>query len=74
MHTIFIGLAILLGVSSVAMAILYLLYKVDKHERYPVYSDITYDHVEEDIETAIKRKKRKSTNAKRKTVKKVKND
>lgn len=70
MEKIFIGLAILLGVSSVAMAILYLLYKVDKNEMYPTYNDITYDHIEEDIETAIKRKKRKITNAKRKTYKK----
>lgn len=73
MHTIFIGLAILLGVSSVAMAILYLLYKVDKQERYPV-ADITYDHIEEDIVKLAQRKKRKAANAKRKPVKKTKND
>ena len=68
MENIFTGLAILFGASSIGIVILYVLYRTDKKERYPVHSDITYDHVEEDIQKAIKRKKRKTANAKRKST------
>jgi len=70
MESIFTGLVILLGVSSISMAILYLMYRTEKKERYPVHSDITYDHIEEDIIKVAQRKKRKAANAKRKSVKK----
>lgn len=68
MESIFTGLAILFGASAIGIIILYLLYRTDKKERYPIHSDITYDHVEEDIQKAIKRKKRKTANAKRKST------
>lgn len=70
MESIFTGLVILLGISSISMAVLYLMYRTEKKERYPVHSDITYDHIEEDIIKAVQRKKRKAANAKRKSVKK----
>ena len=70
MENIFTGLVILLGVSSISMAVLYLMYRTEKKERYPVHSDITYDHIEEDIIKVAQRKKRKAANAKRKSVKK----
>jgi hypothetical protein len=70
MESIFTGLVILLGVSSISMAVLYLMYRTEKKERYPVHSDITYDHIEEDIIKVAQRKKRKAANAKRKSVKK----
>jgi hypothetical protein len=70
MESIFTGLVILLGVSSISMAILYLMYRTEKKERYPVHSDITYDHIEEDIIKVAQRKKRKAANTKRKSVKK----
>lgn len=70
MESIFTGLVILLGVSSLSMAVLYLMYRTEKKERYPVHSDITYDHIEEDIIKVAQRKKRKAANAKRKSVKK----
>jgi len=70
MESIFTGLVILLGVSSISMAVLYLMYRTEKKERYPVHSDITYDHIEEDIVKIAQRKKRKAANAKRKSVKK----
>lgn len=69
MESIFTGLVILLGVSSISMAVLYLMYRTEKKERYPVHSDITYDHIEEDIIKVAQRKKRKAANAKRKSVK-----
>jgi len=53
MESIFTGLAILFGASAIGIIILYLLYRTDKKERYPIHSDITYDHVEEDIQKAI---------------------
>ena len=68
MENIFTGLAILFGASSIGIIILYVLYRTDKKERYPIHSDITYDHVEEDIQKAVKRKKRKTANAKRKST------
>lgn len=70
MESIFTGLVILLGVSSISMAVLYLMYRTEKKERYPVHNDITYDHIEEDIIKVAQRKKRKAANAKRKSVKK----
>jgi len=70
MESIFTGLVILLGVSSISMAVLYLMYRTEKKERYPVHSDITYDHIEEDIVKIAQRKKRKAANAKRKSVRK----
>ena len=70
MENIFTGLAILFGASAIGIIILYLLYRTDKKEKDPIHSDITYDHVEEDIQKAIKRKKRKTANAKRRTYKK----
>lgn len=68
MENIFIGLCILFGVSAISMLILFLLSK-KKINDMPEGS-IVYDHVEEDIQKAIKRKRRKAANAKRRTYKK----
>lgn len=66
MESIFIGLCILFGVSAISMLILFLLFR-RKVNNMPE-GNIVYDHVEEDIQKAIKRKKRKAVNAKRKST------
>lgn len=66
MENIFIGLCILFGVSAISMAVLFLFFR-GKINDMPEGS-IVYDHVEEDIQKAIKRKKRKATNAKRRST------
>lgn len=68
MENIFIGLCILFGVSAISMLILFILSR-RKINDMPEGS-IVYDHVEEDIQKAIKRKRRKAANAKRRTYKK----
>lgn len=68
MENIFIGLCILFGVSAISMLILFLLSR-RKINNMPE-GNIVYDHVEEDIQKAIKRKRRKAANAKRRTYKK----
>ena len=68
MQTIFISLVILLGLSLVGMAVFHLMFKTEKEKKYPVFSDITYDHIEEDIKNTLKRKKRKAANSKRKAT------
>lgn len=77
METIFTSLVILLGIVSVAIATIYFMYRTDKVDiKYPVHSDITYDHIEEDIVKIAQRKKRKAANAKRKstTIKRTKSN
>lgn len=61
MESIFIGLCILFGVSSVAMAILFLLFR--KPINNMPEATIAYDHIEEEVKKP-KRKYKKKKNEK----------
>lgn len=62
MESIFIGLSILFTVSIISSVILYLLFRVDK----PTQFDIVYDHIGEELPKKVVKRKKSTTNAKRK--------
>ena len=62
MESIFIGLCILLAISIVSCVILYLMFKIEKPKNF----DIVYDHIEEELPKKVVKRKKATTNAKRK--------
>ena len=62
METLIIGLCILLAISIVSCVILYLMFKIEK----PNHFDIVYDHIEEELPKKVVKRKKSTTNAKRK--------
>jgi len=64
MESIFIGLCILFSVSAVSMAVLFLFFK-EKVNNMP-QGDIVYDHIEEELPKKVVKRKKSTTNAKRK--------
>jgi hypothetical protein len=63
MESIFIGLCILVSVSAVSMAILFLFFK-GKVNNMPE-GDIVYDHIEEELPKKVVKRKKATTNVKR---------
>jgi len=68
MESIFIGLCILFGVSSISMAVLFLLFR-GKVNNMPE-GDIVYDHIKEELPKKVVKRKKSTTNVKRKYKKK----
>ena len=68
MENIFIGLCILFGVSSISMAVLFLLFR-GKVDNMPE-GDIVYDHIKEELPKKVVKRKKSTTNVKRKYKKK----
>jgi hypothetical protein len=68
MESIFIGLCILFGVSSISMAVLFLLFR-GKVNNMPE-GDIVYDHIKEELPKKVVKRKNSTTNVKRKYKKK----
>lgn len=68
MENIFIGLCILFGVSSISMAVLFLLFR-RKVNNMPE-GDIVYDHIKEELPKKVVKRKKSTTNVKRKYKKK----
>jgi hypothetical protein len=68
MESIFIGLCILFGVSSISMAVLFLLFR-GKVNDMPE-GDIVYDHIKEELPKKVVKRKKSTTNVKRKYKKK----
>lgn len=68
METIYIGLCILFSVSFISMAVLFLLFK-RKVNNMP-QGDIVYDHIEEELPKKVVKRKKSTTNVKRKYKKK----
>lgn len=68
MENIFIGLCILFGVSSISMAVLFLLFR-EKVNNMPE-GDIVYDHIKEELPKKVVKRKKSTTNVKRKYKKK----
>ena len=68
MESIYIGLCILFGVSSISMAVLFLLFR-GKSDNMP-QGDIVYDHIEEELPKKVVKRKKSTTNVKRKYKKK----
>lgn len=68
MENIFIGLCILFGVSSISMAVLFLLFR-GKVNNMPE-GDIVYDHIKEELPKKVVKRKKSTTNVKRKYKKK----
>lgn len=64
MESIYIGLCILFGVSSISMAVLFLFFK-EKSDNMP-QGDIVYDHIKEELPKKVVKQKKSTTNAKRK--------
>ena len=64
MESIFIGLCILFGVSSISMAVLFLFFR-EKVNNMP-QGNIVYDHIEEELPKKVVKRKKSTTNAKRK--------
>ena len=62
MESIFIGLCILLAISIVSCVILYLMFKIEK----PKHFDIVYDHIEEELPKKVVKRRKSTTNPKRK--------
>lgn len=67
MESIYIGLCILFGVSFISMAVLFLLFK-GKSDNMPE-GDIVYDHIEEELPKKVVKRKKSTTNVKRKYIK-----
>lgn len=68
MESIFIGVCILFSVSSISMAVLFLLFR-GKSDNMP-QGDIVYDHIEEELPKKVVKRKKSTTNVKRKYKKK----
>jgi len=64
MENIFIGLCILFSVSAVSMAVLFLFFK-EKVNNMP-QGDIVYDHIEEELPKKVVKRRKSTTNPKRK--------
>ena len=64
MENIFIGLCILVSVSCISIAVLFLFFK-EKVNNMP-QGDIVYDHIEEELPKKVVKRKKSTTNAKRK--------
>jgi len=62
MESIFIGLSILFTVSLISSVILYLFFRVDK----PTQFDIVYDHIGEELPKKVVKRRKSTTNSKRK--------
>ena len=67
MENIYIGLCILFSVSFISMAVLFLLFK-GKVNNMPE-GDIVYDHIEEELPKKVVKRKKSTTNVKRKYIK-----
>ena len=68
MESIFIGVCILFSVSSISMAVLFLLFR-GKNDNMP-QGDIVYDHMEDELPKKVVKRKKSTTNVKRKYKKK----
>ena len=68
MESIYIGLCILFSVSFISMAVLFLLFR-GKSDNMP-QGDIVYDHIEEELPKKVVKRKKSTTNVKRKYKKK----
>ncbi len=64
MESIFIGLCILFSVSAISMAILFLLFRGNINN-IPK-GDIVYDHIEEELPKKVVKRRKSTTNPKRK--------
>jgi hypothetical protein len=64
MENIFIGLCILFSVSAISMAILFLLFRGNINN-IPK-GDIVYDHIEEELPKKVVKRRKSTTNPKRK--------
>ena len=67
MENIYIGLCILFSVSFISMAVLFLFFK-EKSDTMPE-GDIVYDHIEEELPKKVVKRKKSTTNVKRKYIK-----
>lgn len=68
MENIYIGLCILFSVSSISMAVLFLLFKGKSDNM--LQGDIVYDHIKEELPKKVVKRKKSTTNVKRKYKKK----
>ena len=68
MENIFIGLCILFSVSLISMAVLFLFFKGKSDTMFQ--GDIVYDHIEEELPKKVVKRKKSTTNVKRKYKKK----
>ena len=64
MENIFIGLCILFSVSVISMAILYLMFRGNINNMPK--GDIVYDHIEEELPKKVVKRRKSTTNPKRK--------
>jgi hypothetical protein len=64
MENIFIGLCILFSVSAISMAILFLLFRGNINNMPK--GDIVYDHIEEELPKRVVKRRKSTTNPKRK--------
>jgi hypothetical protein len=64
MENIFIGLCILFSVSAISMAILFLLFRGNINNMPK--GDIVYDHIEEELPKKVVKRRKSTTNSKRK--------
>jgi hypothetical protein len=64
MENIFIGLCILFSVSAISMAILFLLFRGNINNMPK--GDIVYDHIEEELPKKVVKRRKSTTNPKRK--------
>ena len=68
MESIFIGVCILFSVSSISMAVLFLLFRGKSDTMFQ--GDIVYDHIKEELPKKVVKRKKSTTNVKRKYKKK----
>jgi len=64
MENIFIGLCILFSVSAISMAILFLMFRGNINNMPK--GDIVYDHIEEELPKKVVKRRKSTTNPKRK--------
>ena len=64
MENIFIGLCILFSLSAISMAILFLLFRGNINNMPK--GDIVYDHIEEELPKKVVKRRKSTTNPKRK--------
>lgn len=72
MENIYIGLCILFSVSFISMAVLFLFFKGKSDNMSQ--GDIVYDHIEEELPKKVVKRKKSTTNVKRKYIKSKKKD
>ena len=72
MENIYIGLCILFSVSFISMAVLFLFFKGKSDTMFQ--GDIVYDHIEEEFPKKVVKRKKSTTNVKRKYIKSKKKD